>query len=70
MNDLGRKTILVVDDSAMMRMFISVTLRKALTDVTITEAENGADAIKKLEGQNFDLILTDMMMPEMNGRSL
>lgn len=70
MNDLGRKTILVVDDSAMMRMFISVTLRKALTDVTITEAENGADAIKKLEGQNFDLILTDMMMPEMNGAQL
>ena len=70
MNDLGRKTILVVDDSAMMRMFISVTLRKALTDVTITEAENGADAIKKLEGQNFDLILTDMMMPEMSGAQL
>ncbi len=70
MKDLGRKTILVVDDSAMMRMFISVTLRKALTDVTITEAENGADAVKKLQDQDVDLVLTDMMMPEMNGAQL
>lgn len=70
MKDLGNKKILVVDDSALMRMFISVTLRKTLTNVTITEAENGADAIKKLDSQNFDLILTDMMMPEMNGLQL
>ena len=39
--------ILVVDDSATMRMFLSMTLKRVFADITITEAENGVDAIKK-----------------------
>ncbi|MFZ3066464.1 MAG: response regulator [Nitrospirota bacterium] len=62
--------ILVVDDSATMRMFLSMTLKRVFADITITEAENGADAIKKLQIQDVDIVLTDMMMPEMNGLQL
>ncbi|MEK6657961.1 MAG: response regulator [Nitrospirota bacterium] len=62
--------ILVVDDSATMRMFLSMTLKRVFADITITEAENGVDAIKKMQTQDVDLVLTDMMMPEMNGLQL
>lgn len=62
--------ILVVDDSATMRMFLSMTLKRVFADITITEAENGADAIRKLQTQDVDIVLTDMMMPEMNGLQL
>ncbi|MEK6679595.1 MAG: response regulator [Nitrospirota bacterium] len=62
--------ILVVDDSATMRMFLSMTLKRVFADISITEAENGADAIRKLQTQDVDIVLTDMMMPEMNGLQL
>lgn len=62
--------ILVVDDSATMRMFLTMTLKRTFADISITEAENGVDAIKKMQTQDVDLVLTDMMMPEMNGLQL
>ncbi len=62
--------ILVVDDSATMRMFLSMTLKRVFADISITEAENGLDAIEKLRAQDVDIVLTDMMMPEMNGLQL
>lgn len=69
MNDSSNKKILVVDDSATMRMFISMTLRK-MTTISVTEAVNGVDAMEKLQKQDFDLVLTDIMMPEMDGIQL
>jgi CheY-like chemotaxis protein len=69
MGNIDRKRILVVDDSATMRMLISMTIRKVVP-AFITEAFNGIDAIGKLEKQDFDLILTDIMMPEMDGTQL
>jgi len=69
MGDVDRKRILVVDDSATMRMLISMTIRKVVP-AFITEAVNGVDAIGKLEKQDFDLVLTDIMMPEMDGTQL
>jgi len=56
---------LIVDDSPTMRQMVSFTLREAKFDVL--EAENGADALKKVQGQKFDLILTDLNMPVMDG---
>lgn len=67
MKALSGKHILVVDDSALMRMLISVTMKKFMREVTVTEAVNGVDAITKMQNQDFDLILTDMVMPEMDG---
>jgi two-component system chemotaxis response regulator CheY len=59
------KKALVVDDSATMRQMVSFTLREAQFDVI--EAENGADALKKLDGFTPDLIVTDLNMPVMDG---
>ncbi len=63
------KSILVVDDSSIMRMFLVLTLKRMLK-VTITEAVNGLDALAKIKTSRFDLLLTDMNMPEMNGAEL
>lgn len=70
MMDLKRKSILVVDDSATMRMFIAMAIKKVLEGVTVTEAVNGVDALAKMQDHDFDLVLTDMVMPEMDGAQM
>jgi two-component system chemotaxis response regulator CheY len=67
--DLSNKSILVTDDSAIMRMFLVMNLRRMLR-VNITEAVNGHDALAKLMQGKYDLLLTDMNMPEMGGAEL
>ncbi len=69
MFNLSDKSILVTDDSSIMRMFLVMNLKRLLR-VKITEAVNGLDALSKLKSGKFDLILTDMNMPEMNGAEL
>ena len=69
MFNLADKSILVTDDSAIMRMFLVMNLKRMLK-VNITEAVNGLDALAKLKSGKFDLLLTDMNMPEMNGAEL
>jgi two-component system chemotaxis response regulator CheY len=59
------RKILIVDDSVTMRQMVSFTLRDAQFEVV--EAENGADALKKLDGFAPDLIVTDLNMPVMDG---
>lgn len=63
------KSILIVDDSMIMRMVLTMNLKRLLR-TNISEAVNGLDAIKKLSAGPFDLILTDMNMPEMDGAGL
>lgn len=70
MDNHTAKRVLVVDDSATMRMYISITLRKLISGVSVSEAVNGADALRKMQEKDFDLVLTDMMMPEMDGAQL
>lgn len=62
--------ILVVDDSPTMRMLFVMTLKKISRDISIEEAVNGADAWGKLQERAFDLVFTDMQMPEMDGAGL
>ena len=61
-------TILAVDDSASMRQMVSFTLKGAGFDVI--EAEDGVDALAKAQGKTFDLVLTDVNMPNMDGITL
>ena len=63
------KTILFVEDSPTMRRIIANSLRQVGFD-EIIEAENGVDALEKLEGKEIDLVVTDWNMPEMNGAEL
>jgi len=69
MFNLSSKSILVTDDSTIMRMFLVMNLKRMLT-VNIVQAVNGRDALSKLETGKFDLLLTDMNMPEMDGAEL
>ena len=61
-------TILAVDDSASMRQMVSFTLKAA--GFTVTEAVDGVDALNKAKTGKFDLVLTDVNMPKMDGISL
>ncbi len=56
---------LVVDDSVTMRKIVALVLRAEKYEVI--EAENGKDALAKLEGNTFDCFIVDYNMPEMNG---
>lgn len=63
------KTILFVEDSPTMRRIIANSLKR-LGYSDIIEAENGVDALEKIEGKTIDLLVTDWNMPEMNGADL
>jgi CheY-like chemotaxis protein len=45
-------------------------LKKCFPKANIVEASSGADALEKLHAQTFDLVLMDMIMPEMDGMDL
>jgi len=61
--------VLFVDDSPTMRRIIKNSLQK-IGFSELIEAENGVDALDKLEGEDVGLILSDWNMPEMNGKQL
>lgn len=61
--------VLVVEDSAAMRSFIASTVEE-IEGVVVTEAESGFQALKELPRGNFDLIITDINMPDINGLEL
>ena len=60
---------LVVEDSPTMRQLISFALKR-IPGCKIVEANDGIDALKKLSTQKFDIILTDINMPIMDGLKL
>jgi two-component system response regulator AtoC len=57
--------ILVVDDEAIIRNFLAETLRRKNIDVTT--AENGKAALAALQGGAFDMVITDLKMPDITG---
>ena len=59
------RKILTVDDSASIRQMVSFTLAKAGYEVT--GAVDGKDGIVKAAGHKFDLIVTDVNMPNLDG---
>jgi two-component system chemotaxis response regulator CheY len=60
--------ILAVDDSPSMRDMVRIALTSAGFDVT--QANDGEEALKLAKEQSFDLILSDVNMPRMNGIEL
>lgn len=59
------KRILVVDDEEILRMLISDTLEDL--GFEIEEAEDGHEALKKMNQQSYDLLILDYMMPNLTG---
>ena len=58
---------LVVDDHPINRLLVRQILKNNWKSCEIVEAENGIKAIEALHKQEFDVILMDMVMPEMDG---
>ncbi len=59
---------MVVDDEIEMRIALETTLKREGYSITI--AENGKQALEKFSADSFDLVLTDVNMPKMNGVEL
>src|SRR5688572_7695426 len=70
MTDSSRETaptarLLVVDDNAVSLRIATSTLRHAGFDVS--DATSGAAALARFAGQRFDVVLLDLVMPDMDG---
>jgi len=65
---MDRKKILLVDDEEAIRKMVRVILDDDLYD--IQDAANGLEAKALLEKQSFDLIITDVIMPDCDGIEL
>ncbi len=61
-------TILVVDDNAVSQRLLAHTLRKY--NHTVLTVSSAAAALGELNTQSFDLVITDLAMPEMDGIAL
>jgi two-component system chemotaxis response regulator CheY len=61
--------VLVVEDSPTMRQLIVFALKR-IRGFQISEANDGVDGLKKLSADKFDLIVTDINMPIMDGLKL
>ena len=61
--------VLVVDDSATTRAMI-ISAIEVLEDTRVVEANNGFDALRLLPLMPFDLIITDINMPDISGLEL
>ncbi|ATL49103.1 response regulator [Chitinophaga caeni] len=62
------KRILVIEDDALMLKTINLILRKQGYEVDL--AENGKEAMNFLSSQQYDLVITDLMLPFANGLEL
>jgi signal transduction histidine kinase/CheY-like chemotaxis protein len=59
--------ILLVDDNAVNLLVARMMLKKCFPHASITQAGSGAIALAKLREQAFDVVLMDMVMPDMDG---
>jgi len=64
----ARARILLVDDDPMITQLITDML--SLDGYDVDTAPNGIAALEKVQGRRYDLILTDLHMPELDGAAL
>lgn len=65
---MSSEKILVVDDEQSMTQFLSIVLRKE--GFQVTAVSNGRDALERIKAENFDIVITDIKMPGMDGIQL
>ena len=68
MKNNSSKKILIVDDESEMRVALETTLKRE--NFQLKCAEDGKKALDTLEDEDFDLVLTDVRMPKLNGLEL
>jgi len=66
---MSEYSCLVVEDSPMMRQLLVFALAR-IKNLRVTEADDGVDGLRKLAGAKFDVIITDINMPIMDGLKL
>ncbi|MEH7386144.1 response regulator transcription factor [Bacillus sp. JJ1521] len=59
--------VLIVEDQSIVRQGLKLMLQQDQQIRVVAEAENGEEAIKKMEGHVIDMVLMDIRMPVMNG---
>ncbi len=64
-SSLVGKHILLVEDNEINQMLVKYTLSSSGADIDI--CETGTEALEKLHGKNYDVILMDIHMPELDG---
>lgn len=64
------KSILIVEDSSTTRSLIRTVIEDMGDDFFTHEASSGFEALKMLPQERFDLIITDINMPDINGLEL
>ena len=62
------KSVLIVEDDSLVRNILKVTLERA--GCSVSTAENGVKALEVLQTSFPDIVVTDWMMPEMDGKEL
>jgi two-component system, chemotaxis family, chemotaxis protein CheY len=63
------KNVLIVEDSKAIRSLIRISLEE-VGGFFVVEANNGFEALRTLPSRKFDLIITDINMPDINGLEL
>ena len=66
---MAKYNCLIVEDSPMMRQLLIFALSR-IKEMSIVEADDGLDGIKKMNNRVFDLIIVDINMPIMDGLKL
>ncbi|MCU0659329.1 MAG: response regulator [Polyangiaceae bacterium] len=66
---MAEYSCLIVEDSPMMRQLLVFALAR-VKSLRVTEADDGVDALRKLAASRFDIIITDINMPIMDGLKL
>jgi two-component system chemotaxis response regulator CheY len=66
---MGQYRCLIVEDSKTMRSMLADSLMR-IPGMEVVEAENGLSGIRALATQRFDLVVTDVNMPVMDGLKL
>lgn len=62
---IDQKNVLIIDDSSDIRVLLTDLLEGA--GANVTACGNGKEAIRQLDQSDFDLVITDILMPEEDG---
>ncbi|MGZ7030896.1 MAG: response regulator, partial [Thermoanaerobaculia bacterium] len=62
-----RKRILVTDDDPSIRALVTAVLKRANANYDVDTAANGREALEKIAATRYDVVVLDLMMPEVSG---